>query len=76
MNISTDEAKVRGLNPESIPPYLVGTYDSTWQSIFEMTRRSSEATSIWLHAFIFLCRSNPWAKYPRNSIFFLILKEC
>ncbi len=22
-----------------------------------------------LHAFIFLCRTNPWVKYPRNSIF-------
>ncbi len=29
-----------------------------------------------LHAFIFLCRTNPWVKYPRNSIFFLIFKEC
>ncbi len=29
-----------------------------------------------LHAFIFLCRTNPRVKYPQNSIFFLILKEC
>ncbi len=26
--------------------------------------------SFRLHAFIFLCRTNPWVKYPWNSIFF------
>ncbi len=36
-----------------------------------MTRLGSEATVIQLHAFIFLCRTNPWVKYPRNSILFL-----
>ncbi len=24
-----------------------------------------------LHAFIFLCSTNPWVKYPRNSVLFL-----
>ncbi len=33
-----------------------------------MTRLGSEATNIRLHAFLF--RTNPWVKYPRNSIFF------
>ncbi len=28
-----------------------------------------------LNAFIFLCRTNPWVKYLRNSILFQILKE-
>ncbi len=43
---------------------------STWQSISEMTRLGLEATIIRLHTFIFLCRNNPWIKYPRNSILF------
>ncbi len=49
---------------------------STWQSITEMTMLGSEATIMRLHNFIFLCRTNPWVKYPRNSTSFLILKEC
>ncbi len=32
-----------------------------------MTRLGSEATIIRLRAFIFLCRTSPWVKYPRNS---------
>ncbi len=35
-----------------------------------MTRLGSEMIIIWLYAFIFLCRTNPWVKYALNSIVF------
>ncbi len=38
-----------------------------WASLFWYTLPSANR----LHAFIFLCRTNPWVKYPRNSILFL-----
>ncbi len=40
-----------------------------------MTKLSLEVTIIRLHAFILLCRTNPWVKDLQNSIFFQILKE-
>ncbi len=42
---------------------------------FEMTRLGSEAIIIRLNTFIFLCRTNPWVKHPRNSVCFKFWKN-